>query len=118
MTVGPLTLRVYLDEDVDVLLASLLAAHGFDCLTAGGAGHLRWTDEAQLEYAAQESRILITHNRVDFENLAVAWWGRQQDHAGIILAIRRGDTYELARHVLPVLGLYDQAGWRNLVMYA
>jgi hypothetical protein len=111
------SLRLYLDEDVDVLLGDLLTAHGFDCLTTAAAGHLGWTDEAQLEWSAQEGRVLITHNRVDFEELAVNWWGTQKDHAGIVLAIRRSDTYDLLRHVLPVLGLYDHAGWRNVALY-
>jgi predicted nuclease of predicted toxin-antitoxin system len=105
-----LPLRVYLDEDVDVLLAPLVAAHGVDCLSTVAAGNLSRPDEEQLTFARQESRIIITHNRTDFENLAVAWWGQQRDHAGIILAIRRADTYDLARHILPVLQLYDQAG--------
>ena len=118
MTATPSSLRVYLDEDVDVLLSSLLATHGCDCLTAVGAGHLGWSDEAQLEFAVQEARILITHNRMDFENLAVVWWGQGKEHAGIILALRRANTYELARHILPVLRRYDQAGWRNNVLYA
>ncbi len=45
MTPGPAALRVYLDQDVDVLLANLLAAHGIDALTAHTAGHLGWSDE-------------------------------------------------------------------------
>jgi hypothetical protein len=94
MTPGFAALRLYLDEDVDVLLASLLAVHGMDCLTPAQTGHLGWTDEAHLEYATQEARVLITHNRVHFENLAVAWWGAQRDHAGIVLAIRRAGTYD------------------------
>ena len=36
----------------------------------------------------------------------------------MLLAVRRADTYDLARHLLPVLQLYDQAGWRNLLLYA
>jgi hypothetical protein len=68
--------------------------------------------------ALSESRVIITHNRTDFENLARAWWGQQRDHAGLLLAVRRVDTYDLARHVLPVLQLYDQTGWRNTVLYA
>lgn len=111
-------LQVYLDEDVDVLLAPLLTAHGIDCLTTLAAGNLNRQDEEQLTFAQQESRVLLTHNRTDFENLAVAWWNKQQDHSGIILAIRRKDTYVLARHVLPILRLYDQIGWRNVVVYA
>jgi predicted nuclease of predicted toxin-antitoxin system len=118
MTPAQARLRLYFDEDVDVLLAPLLTAHGFDCLTAVAAGNLGRSDEEQLAFALGESRILITHNRTDYETLAVSWWSQQREHAGIVLAIRRADTYDLARHLLPVLQLYDQAGWRNVVLYA
>jgi hypothetical protein len=118
MTPAPPALRLYLDEDVDILLAGLLTARGYDCLTTVAAGQMGSTDEEQLQFATQESRVLITHNRTDFENLARLWWSAQQDHAGIVLALRRAGVYDLARHLLPVLGLYDQAGWRNNVLYA
>jgi len=118
MSTAPAPLHVYLDEDVDVLLVPLLAARGIDALTTIAAGHLGETDEAQLEFALQETRVLITHNRTDFEQLAVQWWNQQKDHAGIVLAIRRANSYDLLRHVLSVLGMYDQDGWRNVVMYA
>lgn len=111
-------LRVYLDEDVDVLLARLLTARGFDCLTAVQAGQLGQSDMVHLETATQEGRILISHDRRDFEQLARLWWEQEKEHAGILLAVRRPDTYELARHVLPVLRCYDQDGWRNCVLYA
>jgi hypothetical protein len=118
MTTASQSLRVYLDEDVDVLLAPLLIAHGFDCLTTLAARNLRRPDEEQLTFALQESRVIVIHNRTDFENLARAWWTQQRDHAGIILAVRRADTYALARHILPVLQTYAQLGWRNAVLYA
>ena len=111
-------MRVYLDECVDVLIGQLLSSRGFDSLSAVDAGHLGWSDEKHLEFARNESRILITHNRVDFERLAVAWWTQQKEHAGIILAIRRADSYALARHLLQALNRYDQAGWRNVVLVA
>jgi predicted nuclease of predicted toxin-antitoxin system len=78
----PSALRLYLDEDVDVLLADLLAARGFDCLTSVSAGHLAWGDEAHLAYAVHESRVLISHNRRDFEQLAIRWWGQQKSTLG------------------------------------
>ena len=111
-------LRIYLDEDVDVLLARLLNARGHDCLTASELGHLGWADERHLEWATVQTRVLITHNRVHFESLAREWYGESKEHAGIVLAVRRASTYELLRRVLPVLGVYDQDGWRNVVMYA
>lgn len=62
--------------------------------------------------------MIITHNRTDFENLAITWWGQQRQHGGIVMAIRHASPYELLRHVLPVLRLFDQAGWRDVVLYA
>jgi predicted nuclease of predicted toxin-antitoxin system len=109
---------VYLDEDVDVLLARLLNARGYDAVCASEIGHVAWTDKNQLEWAAAASRIVITHNRIDFENLAKSWYPESKEHAGIVLAMRRANTHDLLRRVLPVLAIYDQAGWRNVVMYA
>ncbi len=103
---------------MDVLVSQLLSSRGFECLTAVDAGHLGWSDEKHLEFAYVESRVLITHNRVDFEHLAIVWWAKQKEHAGIILAIRRADTYSLARHLLQALNRYDQSGWRNIVLVA
>lgn len=117
MMSSPAPLRVYLDEDVDVLLAPLLTAHGFECLTTVAAGKLGRSDEEQLIFASAESRMLITHNRTDFEALATSWWQQHREHAGIVLALRRADTYDMARKLLPVLRLYDQIGWRNVVLF-
>jgi predicted nuclease of predicted toxin-antitoxin system len=111
-------LRIYLDEDVDVLLARLLGSRGFHCVSASELGHLAWTDAQHLEFAAGQGAILITHNRVDFENLARQWWDQSKNHAGIVLAFRRANTHVLLRRLLPVLACYDQSGWRNVVMYA
>jgi len=111
-------LRVYLDEDVDVLLTQLLGARGFDCIAASHVGHLAWSDEQHLAWAQSEARVLITHNRLDFENQARQWWQAQRDHAGVILAMRRATSYELFRRLLSVLNLYDQSGWKNVVVYA
>ena len=77
MTILAAPLRVYLDEDVDVLLVPLLTVRGIDCLTTPAAGNLSRPDEEQLAFATQDSRIIVTHNRTDFENLAVAWWNQQ-----------------------------------------
>ncbi|MGO9919008.1 MAG: DUF5615 family PIN-like protein [Isosphaeraceae bacterium] len=118
MTSGGGRLRVYLDEDVDVLLARLMATRGLDVECAVDAGMLAKSDSEHLEYATHQRRILVTHNKVDFEQLAVAWWGQRKDHTGIVLAVRRADTYELARRLLPVLNRYDQDGWSNSVLYA
>ena len=61
--------RVYLDEDVSVVVANMLEARGFSVLTTRDAVRLGATDIEQLEYAARHGKTLVTHNRVDFEEL-------------------------------------------------
>jgi predicted nuclease of predicted toxin-antitoxin system len=87
--------ELYLDEDVDVLLAELVAFRGFSVETTIQAGMLGATDVEQLEYAARRDRVLLTHNRRDFERLAEQWRGQGKQHSGILLAHRR-PTRELA----------------------
>lgn len=83
-----LFIELYLDEDVDVLVAELLARRGYSALTARDAGTLGQEDGEQLEYAVRQERALLTHNRVDFEKLALTYFERSQTHYGIVLAVR------------------------------
>jgi hypothetical protein len=79
-------MRLYLDENVPVILASLLSAHGVDCLTARQAGNLSLSDEEQLVFTAKEQRVLFTFNCRDFLELAKNWHVAGRTHAGIILS--------------------------------
>jgi predicted nuclease of predicted toxin-antitoxin system len=63
--VSSLFIRLYLDEDVNVLVADLLRARGFDVITARDAEQLSITDVAQFAYAVNQGRTLVTHNRID-----------------------------------------------------
>jgi predicted nuclease of predicted toxin-antitoxin system len=72
--VSSLFICLYLDEDVNVLIANLLRAKGFDAITARDAGRLQATDAEQLAYAVSQARTLITHNRTDFEALVQTYF--------------------------------------------
>lgn len=106
-------IRVYLDEDVSVLLASLIQTRGFDVLTTRDAGRLSTSDSSQLSYATSQNRALLTHNRVDFEALHRSLVTSHQHHCGILIATQR-PPHEIARRLLVVLGeitsdeMYDQ----------
>lgn len=65
-----LFIALYLDEDVDVLVAELIDARGFEVLTTVEAKQIGHTDEEQLGYAVDHQRALVTHTRYDFELLA------------------------------------------------
>jgi uncharacterized protein with PIN domain len=65
--------RLYLDSDVSRWLALPLRATGHDAITAHAVGLRNAADEEQLLFAAQEARVLLTHNRDDFAMLHRAW---------------------------------------------
>jgi predicted nuclease of predicted toxin-antitoxin system len=79
-------IRLYLDEDVDVALASTLRQRGIDALTTQEAGNIGWPDEDQLTFATQTGRVFFTHNRGDFARLHQAGMRSGRSHVGIILS--------------------------------
>jgi predicted nuclease of predicted toxin-antitoxin system len=83
-----LFISLYLDEDVDVLVAALLRARGVQVTTTRDANQLHQGDADQLAYATSHRMALVTHNRSDFEALARAYFTRGQPHAGVIIAFR------------------------------
>ena len=95
-------IKLYLDEDVDVLIADLLRVRGFSATTTREANHLGQSDDEQLAFAANEHMTLLTHNRADFEKLAQDYYSAGKTHSGIILAVRRPPR-EVVRRLLIVL---------------
>ncbi len=79
-------IRLYLDEDVDVALASALRQRGIDALTTQEAGNIGWPDEDQFTFATQTGRVFLTHNRGDFARLHQTKMRGERSHAGIILS--------------------------------
>lgn len=108
--------RVYLDEDVAVLLARLIGVRGFDAITARDVGMLSQDDENNLAYAVSQSRALVTHNRADFEALHEQYITEGWSHSGIIIAVRR-PVYELAERLLRPLNSLTADEMRNQLLY-
>ena len=55
-------IKLYLDEDVNPLLAHDLRQRGYDVLSTGEASRLGSSDRDQLDFARGEGRALLTHN--------------------------------------------------------
>lgn len=66
--------ELYLDEDVSALTAILLRGRGLNVVTALAEHTLGQDDAAQLAHAAALGRCIITHNRLDFEQLHRRAW--------------------------------------------
>jgi predicted nuclease of predicted toxin-antitoxin system len=92
-----LFISLYLDEDVDVLVASLLRARGVQVTTTRDADQLHRSDSEQLVYATRHRMALVTHNLSDFESLARSYFTNGQAHTGIIIAFRNPPQIIAAR---------------------
>ncbi len=80
--------QLYLDEDLDVSIASRVRWMGFQVETARSMGNLGLKDPQQLAFAVQNDWAIVTHNREDFVALAEEYRRTNRVHSGIIVAFR------------------------------
>lgn len=111
-----LFIALYLDEDVDILVAHLLRARGYKATTTVDAGMLGASDDEQLETAASRQLTLLTHNRVDFEEQIRKYFAAGKSHAGIIIATRHSPQ-EIVRRLLIILDSTTADEMLNQVRY-
>ena len=111
-----LFINLYLDEDVNVLIADLVRAREFTAITAVSVGNLGKSDAEQLAFAAANDYALLTHNRADFEALAQEYLAQEKQHHGLLLAVRRS-PYELARRLLIILDNVTADEMDNQIRY-
>jgi predicted nuclease of predicted toxin-antitoxin system len=109
-------IQLYLDEDVDILVGTLLEARGFTVITTRDAGQISKSDDEQLAYAIAENKTLLTHNRVDFEALAKTYFAEGKTHQGIIIATRHS-PYEIIRRLLIILNNVTADEMNNQLVY-
>lgn len=83
--------RFYLDENIPVGVAPLLAAAFHETVTTRSAGNLGTWDADQLSFATEQGLTLVTHDRRDYRTLHDAWirwsphWQEPRPHAGILI---------------------------------
>ena len=111
-----LFIELYLDEDVNVLIADLLRGRGFNAVTTRDEGQLQNSDAQQLAYAVNQKRALLTHNRADFDALAQQYQEDGLTHYGLILATRHR-PYELVRRLTIILNKVTADEMVNQVRY-
>ena len=108
--------KIYFDEDVSVLIAALLQARGFDCITVRDERMLTQSDPLQLAHAVVMQRCIVTHNRNHFEQLHLHYLATGQRHFGIIIAARR-THYDLAQRLAILLNTLAADEIENQLLY-
>jgi len=111
-----LFIRLYLDEDVDVLIARLLRSHGFEATTTLEENLRGQTDKEQLAFATKCDMCLFTHNRDDFVRLAQDYLTSDAHHFGIVIATPR-PPHEVVRRLLLILNRVTADEIRDHVRY-
>lgn len=109
-------IKVYLDEDVNVLIGELIRRKNFKSLTVSEAGRKGKSDAEQLDYAAQNGYAILTHNRIDFEELAQEYYADNKSHHGIIIAVRR-PVHEVSERLLNTLNDFTADELINQIIY-
>jgi hypothetical protein len=108
--------KVYVDEDVDILVATLLLAQGTDATTTRAQGMLGQPESAQLAYAASVERCILTHNRVDFERLHLQYMADGRQHSGITVVPQKS-VYEIVQRVAILLDTLTADEIANQLLY-
>ena len=107
---------LYTDEDMSVLVATLLKSRGLDVMTAPEQNALGKTDREQLELATSLDRCLVTHNRVDFERLHLDYIQNNKLHFGIIIVPQK-NAYELAKRISVLIRALSIEEIKNQLLY-
>ena len=78
--------RLYLDEDVRLLLAEVLRQRGYDTIHAVEVKMHGKSDPAQMAYAVKNHRAILSHNIRDYILLAKEYSHKGLKHNGIIVS--------------------------------
>lgn len=111
-----LFIKIYLDEDVNILVAEHIRLQEFKALTVTEAGRKGKSDADQLDFATQNGYAILTHNRTDYEDLAQEYFANNQLHYGIIIAVRR-PSQEVAARLLNTLNDFTADEMKNQIIY-
>lgn len=109
-------IKVYLDEDVHILVAEFVRLGTFTALTVSEARRKGVSDAEQLNFAAKEGYAILTHNRTDYEDLAKDYFVNNRQHFGVIIAVRRPPR-DIAERLLNTINNFTADEMKNQVIY-
>ena len=105
---------LYLDEDsIKNSLVIALRNAGVDVITASDANKLGCTDEEQLIWATDESRVIYSFNVADFCRLHFLYMVEGRNHGGIILSKQRYSVGDQLRGILGLINAVSAEEMRN-----
>lgn len=107
---------VFLDEDVNTLIAEMLWAAGVQAKTVSGLRRKGLSDDLQLEFAVDNGYLFVTHNRVDYENLAVEYFESGKTHYGIAISSFKPPRI-IANKIIEITECFSRYELLNQIFY-
>jgi hypothetical protein len=110
---------LYIDEDaMDEDFIQALRSRNVDVITPKDVGMLHRSDEDQLAWAMENSRVIFTFNVRDFNQLHSIWNEKGWNHAGIIFAPQQQyGIGERMRRVLMIINARSSEEMQNQVEF-
>jgi hypothetical protein len=114
-----MSIKLYFDEDASTrAVAHNLRLRGIDVTITVDEGRVGIPDPEQLEYAAQQGRVICTCNIADFMPLHAEFMTQGKEHAGIVLIHQQ--RFSIGQQVLRLLHLIETKSaedMRNQIEY-
>ena len=112
-------LRLLIDQDLDhvILRGLLLRVPKLDVITAHQVGLSNATDPDLLAWAAEQERIVVTHDRRTMPYHAAGRIARAEKIAGIIVVSRRLPVSQVINDLEIIVSCSDMAEWENVIEY-
>jgi len=112
-------LRLLIDQDLDhvILRGLLLRVPNLDVMTAHQVGLSNASDPEVLAWAAEQERILVTHDRRTMPYHAANRIGRAEKVAGIIVVSRQLPVSQVINDLEIIVSCSDMIEWENVIKH-
>jgi len=112
-------LRLLIDQDLDhvILRALLLRVQNLDVITAHQVGLSNASDPEILAWAAEQERVVITHDRRTLPYHATSRIARAEKVAGVIVISRQLPISQVINELEIIVSCSDMSEWENIVKH-
>lgn len=112
-------LRLLIDQDLDhvILRGLFFRVPNLDVITAHQAGLSSASDPEVLAWAAEQERILVTHDRRTMPYHAASRMTRAEKVAGIIVVSRQLPVSQVINDLEIMVSCSDMIEWENIIKH-
>ena len=112
-------LRLLIDQDLDhvILRGLLLRIPNLDVITAHQVGLSNASDPELLVWAAEQERIIVTHDRRTMPYHATSRIARAEKIAGIIVVPRQLPISQVINELEIIVSCSEVIEWENIVKH-